>query len=536
MPRCDFGCGGCYLGRGANAVAPRPVEEIQAQMRAIRSWLGPGGNLQLTDGEVTLRAESELIELIAYARSIGLVPMLMTHGETFRREPEMLERLMTAAGLTEVCFHVDTTMRGRRDGFAAARTEADLDPLRAEFADLIRRARRRTGRRLECASTVTVTHENLDGVAGIVRWFLRNADAFKMVSFQPLGGGGAHPGEPAGRERRSVVAAHRRRRRQRGARRSYGYLGHPQCSRFVQGVAVRRRGATTLVPLYRGDDPADARSIDDLFHRIGGSSFRLDTGAQALRRAAALLGRHGAVLVRHGVPYLWRLARRVRTVRARYFCIVSHRFMSAAETDTAIGRERLAACAFRVPIGDRLEPMCAVNARGLRDAFYRGTATANGRRMMPTPYGLFAAAGCVVAVLWLQRHREGIGVTENEFWAAMWALLLGGIVGGQGAVRGARLGALRTRRDQSCGRSSASASSSSAASWARCSRQRSSPASVASTSCAAPTTSRSRSRSATPSAASAATTPAAATAATAIRCSSTNRPGCCSSRSPAAMH
>ena len=48
---------------------------------------------------------------------------------------------------------------------------------------------------------------------------------------------------------------------------------------------------------------------------------------------------------------------------------------------------------------------------------------------MPTPYGLFAAAGCVVAVLWLQRHREGIGVTENEFWAAMWALLLGGIVG-----------------------------------------------------------------------------------------------------------
>ena len=49
--------------------------------------------------------------------------------------------------------------------------------------------------------------------------------------------------------------------------------------------------------------------------------------------------------------------------------------------------------------------------------------------MMPTPYGLFAAAGCVVAVLWLQRHREGIGVTENEFWAAMWAMLLGGIVG-----------------------------------------------------------------------------------------------------------
>jgi MoaA/NifB/PqqE/SkfB family radical SAM enzyme len=378
MPRCDFGCGGCYLGRGANAVSPRPVGEIKAQMRAIRSWLGPGGNLQLTDGEVTLRAESELVELIAYARSIGLVPMLMTHGETFRREPEMLERLMTAAGLSEVCFHVDTTMRGRRDGFATARTEIDLDPLRAEFADLIRRARRRTGRRLECASTVTVTRDNLEGVAGVVRWFLRNADAFKMVSFQPLAAVGRTQVNLQGVSDEALWQRVAEGAGNAELARSYGYLGHPQCSRFVQGVAVRRRGATTLVPLYRGDDPADARSIDDLFHRIGGTSFRLDTGARAVRRAAALLGRHGAVLVRHGVPYLWRLARRVRTVRARYFCVVSHRFMSAAETDTAIGRERLAACAFRVPIGDRLEPMCAVNARGLRDAFYRDTATANG--------------------------------------------------------------------------------------------------------------------------------------------------------------
>jgi phosphatidylglycerol---prolipoprotein diacylglyceryl transferase len=49
--------------------------------------------------------------------------------------------------------------------------------------------------------------------------------------------------------------------------------------------------------------------------------------------------------------------------------------------------------------------------------------------MMPTPYGLFAATGCVVAVLWLKRHRAGIGASENEFWAAMWTLLLGGIVG-----------------------------------------------------------------------------------------------------------
>ena len=48
---------------------------------------------------------------------------------------------------------------------------------------------------------------------------------------------------------------------------------------------------------------------------------------------------------------------------------------------------------------------------------------------MPSAYGVFAATGCVTAVLWLKRHRAGIGVSENEFWAAMWALLLGGLIG-----------------------------------------------------------------------------------------------------------
>lgn len=51
---------------------------------------------------------------------------------------------------------------------------------------------------------------------------------------------------------------------------------------------------------------------------------------------------------------------------------------------------------------------------------------------MPTAYGLFAAAGCLVAVGFLLRHRDGLGVSENEFWAAMWTLLLGGIVGAKG--------------------------------------------------------------------------------------------------------
>jgi hypothetical protein len=369
MPRCDFTCRGCYLGADANRMRPRSVTEVKAQMDRLRGWLGPAGNLQLTDGEVTLRPEAELIELLAHARAIGLVPMLMTHGETFRRRPGLLERLMRG-GLREVAFHVDTTMRGRRDGYAAATREVDLDPLRAEFAEMIRTARRRTGGRLEAASTVTVTRENLDDVSGIVRFFLRNADAFKMVSFQPLASVGRT--DPA---LRGVAPDALWARIAEGAGtpdllRGAGSLGHPGCSRFVQGLATTRRGETAFVPLYRDDVADEMRFVNGLLDRLGGTSFRLDDRGRALRRAARLAVRHGGFVFRHGVPYLWRLYRRTGTMRARYFCLVSHHFMSAAEIESPVGRERLAACAFRVPIDGRLEPMCAVNALGLRRAFY----------------------------------------------------------------------------------------------------------------------------------------------------------------------
>jgi hypothetical protein len=66
----------------------------------------------------------------------------------------------------------------------------------------------------------------------------------------------------------------------------------------------------------------------------------------------------------------WLLGR----VSFAYLNVVSHHFMSSAEIDTPLGRERLAACAFRVPIDDAMVPMCAVNALGVRERYYRGDA------------------------------------------------------------------------------------------------------------------------------------------------------------------
>ena len=370
MPRCDFTCTGCYLGEDANRSRPRALDELKEQIRHAREWLGPAGNLQLTDGELTLRAEADLIELIAYSRQVGLVPMLMTHGETFRRKPGLLDRLVRDGGLTEISIHVDTTMRGRRDGYRHARTEADLDGLRSEFAELIRAVRRRTGRRLEAASTVTVTRQNLDGVPGVVRWFLRHPGAFKMVSFQPLAAVGRTDGALEGVTVEALWARIAEGVSDPEIARGEGFLGHPGCSRFVQGLIGGGQVAPRFVPLYQRDRPQEMALVSETLDRFGGTSFRLDDRPTALRRAARLGRRHARFLARRLLPHAARVWFRARSLRPHYFCIVSHHFMSAVQIATPLGQERLAACAFRVPIAGRMEPMCAVNALGLRERFY----------------------------------------------------------------------------------------------------------------------------------------------------------------------
>lgn len=47
-------------------------------------------------------------------------------------------------------------------------------------------------------------------------------------------------------------------------------------------------------------------------------------------------------------------------------------------------------------------------------------------------YGFFAAAGAVTATVWLRRHHRAMGLAENEFWAALWLMVAGAVVGAKG--------------------------------------------------------------------------------------------------------
>ncbi|MEE8116968.1 MAG: radical SAM protein [Gemmatimonadales bacterium] len=391
MPRCDFRCTGCYLSTDANRVPGLSLDDVKRQLDRLRAHLGERGNLQLTDGEVLLRPEQEVIEIVRYARGIGLEPMLMTHGDGLRKRPGLLERLMIEAGLEEVGIHVDTTQRGRAgSAYRLATDENELEPLRDEFAALLRCARERTGRPMRAAALMTITRDNLAGVPGVIHWVQRNADVFRMISFQPVA--------IVGRTRRglgtiraddlwekifeALAPSGYPVDRLRGARM---WLGHPDCNQHLVGLVSRQHGARPRFhPIRAPDDPVDTEVVDTILDRFGRVSFKGDGLPEKVARIAGLAVRAPALAATRAGPFArhwlrrfdverpWRFVGRLVTGRAsvHQLTIVSHHFMSTAEALTPRGRERMELCVFHVPVGNRMISMCEANALGLREQLY----------------------------------------------------------------------------------------------------------------------------------------------------------------------
>ncbi len=400
MPRCDFACRGCYLNESANRTPKETPDGIKQQLRTIRQWLGEGGNVQITDGEVTLLAKQELIEIIRYARKIGLVPMLMTHGDSLIQSPELLHCLVIEAGLTEVSIHIDTTQRGRKSRqFKYAKTEQELNPLRDDFADLIRNIKQTTGKSLEVATTVTVTEDNIDQVPEIIHWVSNNADAFKMVSFQPLAQVGRtdvmlsgissserlwnniESGLNGNFDAREPLTDH------------LAHFGHPDCTSFIQGLVVKQSTHSTIFhPLFRSDDALAIAFLKQFSKLIGGVSFRLGSKSQKVIRALGIVIRHPKFVLSSVVPFVWKNLSRLHPkgpfyllylyvfgrIQINYLNIVSHHFMSRQEIETSVGQERLNACVFKVPINGKMVSMCEVNALGIREDYYASLSSAKG--------------------------------------------------------------------------------------------------------------------------------------------------------------
>ena len=230
------------------------------------------------------------------------------------RRRELLERLVRDGGLSEISIHIDTTQRGRRDRrYRSPASERDLDPLRGAFAELIRNTRQNTGRPLEAATTVTVTRENLAGVSDIVRCLLRESDAFKMASFQPV----ARVGRTLDAVSDHVDVSALWEEIAKGLGESWqaptspeshiGWLGHADCSRFVQGAVLTERDhAPRFVPLFDPNDEEECRVVAEALERWGGLTFRLDEPGVGFARALGVLLRDPWFLLVQILPQSFR--------------------------------------------------------------------------------------------------------------------------------------------------------------------------------------------------------------------------------------
>lgn len=406
MPRCDFACKACYLGKDANRIPMASLEDIKRQLDLIRGWLGHGGNVQITDGEVTLRDTEELLEIVCYAVSIKLVPMLMTHGDQIRQDPLLLPRLMQEAGLREISIHIDTTQRGRMGAaFRYAKNEQALMPLRDEFAQLIRQVRKQTRKPLKVAMTVTVTTQNAGEVADIVRWANQNADVVTLLSFQPVADvgrtvdGAGSAGSVEALWAQIAQGLHHSLRTGEDLVSHSGHLGHEACTRFVQGLVVHKQGSTAqFQPLFL-DGAQDWVFLQDFLARFGGISTRFDTGRELFMRVFVLCILNPAFVWASALPFVWRKWRELcstygaglwrdvllRRTRIHYLNIVSHHFMSLAEINTGLGQERIDSCAFKVPIDGEMMSMCLVNAAGHRERYYEALREAGAIAVTSAP-------------------------------------------------------------------------------------------------------------------------------------------------------
>ena len=383
LERCNFACTSCYLTEFANAVPPLPFEEVRRQLDTMRTHLGPGGKAQITSGEVTLLPLEDLGRIVAYAREIGLDPMVMTNGERFLDEPEYLHELVKSYGLRKVSIHIDTTQRGRK-ALREGMSERDLHPLRDRFAALIRSTRQLTRARLHAAQTVTVNATNLDGVADITEWALRNADAFRMISFQPVAAVGRTQDDSPDHVSMETVWERVCRAAGRPLNERAMVFGHPRCNVTVPLAILSsgdkrrifepiRAGSTGDQTLYGGL----LRTLSTAVDTDDGLGATIAHGALPLLRGPGLLARGLAYAVRRAwsdrrtLGFATARLLTLRKVRVHPQIFVVHSFMNSDELDTPLGRERLDACVFRVPVDGEMVPMCEFNALGQRRAANR---------------------------------------------------------------------------------------------------------------------------------------------------------------------
>lgn len=381
FPACDFACKPCYHSADANRVrvdGEHTLREVTAQMAFLHEQRGPAAFAQLIGGEVSLLSAQDHALALEAMHAHGRRPMSMTHGdfdEQYLRD--VVLRPDGSPRFRQVSFaaHIDSTMLGRR-GCEKPSGEVELNPFRAGFVAMFDRLRADHGIRSYLAHNMTVTPDNVDQVADMIRACVRQG--WRMFSFQPA----AYVGD----ERRwrdgfrSLTDDDVWARIEEGAGRSLPHralqFGDLRCNRVTWGAFVGDR----YVPVLDEDEPADLHARDVFLRTMPGGLLAETSVAVNAIRLARLVLRHPSMAV---VAAGWarRFVRRAGGVRSlgagvRPVTFVMHSFIDAAavapawellqrdevspDPDVRAAQERLRACGYTMghPETGQLVPAC----------------------------------------------------------------------------------------------------------------------------------------------------------------------------------
>lgn len=382
---CNFGCTACYLGKDANKQKPMSLDEAKQQLDQLADYLGPGGNVQITSGEVTLLPVDHLCQIVAHAKTLGLSPMVMSHGDVLLHDPDYLDKLVVEGGLRKLSLHVDITQRGRK-GISRPRSEQELTTTRLQMAHMLRQCRKRTGVKLKTATTLTVNRDNLDELGTVMETFLGNLDCFRVISFQPQAATGRTPDGDVQPDAELVWGTLEQALGMELNPHAFQF-GHRSCNRIALVLAVETGKEVHYLQAVRPNHSMDSTFLSAFLKDFGGVDIN---DRPLLQVIAPLLG-----VALHKPVWFWRMGAYAfkRTwqerrywfsclsallkgrLRLRPFGIVVHTFMSEDELKSDLGRERLAACTFKVAVDGRMVSMCEMNATPLRESTYSQTLT-----------------------------------------------------------------------------------------------------------------------------------------------------------------
>ncbi len=380
---CSFGCTHCYLPKDANHQRQPVLNEIKEQLDANRKLLGHGGHIQITGGDVVdayvkMDRFEDLIEIVRYANEIGLVPMLMTHGQTLLEKPKRLYHLVAQGGLRKISFHIDMTQAGRC-GYPIKQLEreSDLNPLRDLFALLILTTRKQTGKRLVGAQTVTVTERNFDSIDDILNWQMsdpKNLSAFSTISFQPEANVGRtrYSARPVTPDR---VWNKIRMSTGKDLIRDALHFGHPDCSSIAMLVIDTKN--KHVIDLMQSSEPM-MKFWESLLKHFGGIGGRGKNSFLALLQKFLIVLKHPSIIhqllnyivsVLKNEPALLSLLASTIQGNVGAFKIVMHNFIDAKELENPnqTTQAKLDACSFRGAIkidgSWQAVPMCLTNTK-----------------------------------------------------------------------------------------------------------------------------------------------------------------------------